>query len=494
MGTNPDLDKNKEYQNSPLKTLIFSTLEDIESAEEPSFILGSLVEGNAFPIPKNGLTLIIADAGKGKSLLIRALMEQLKGNPDIGFVYADFEFDRSVAKERGINKLIKELEERYILLTPKNEDGYLEFFKNKSYQLYIQPEDLVEFESLLNKIFSIKKLTDRQKVFFAISLFQSFMYKEAVIFVDSLEDLVENTSDDAQVKTIARLLTELRENLTFIVNHHIRKPSTKPETIFSFSFRGSQVWRNKAKSMLYIFNRDKEDDFTLTYEILITKMRVKYLTGVDRVFVRVNTEDWGLDYHFNADKEAVYILKHIYWILRKEKSLTKSELKEAVKKKARKGTQKVEEILKEYENYFSITRKGKAIVYSLPEGGKLFELKRFIGLEDREHEEALRRVAELINKMPNDYRKEVEIDGKHLVITKEALERNYVKYSSEFLDKIYYELASDLLEANPEEYDNLEPLDFDELMMDLPELSTSEDSKTEEQGDSDIEGLEDYLL
>ncbi len=474
MEANPD--KNQEYQNNPLKSIISDTIFLIESAENPKFLLGSLEDEDAFPIPETGISLVVADAGKGKSILVRGLVERLKDNPNLGFVYADYEFDPSIAKQREWHKLA-DLEDRFILIIPQNEEKFEKFFfKEKSYKQYLSNENLEEFEKLLALLYRDRRLTYRQKVFFAVAFFQSFRFENVLVIVDSLEDLVENTSDDTEAKKITRLADNYRKNIAFLINHHVKKHSR--DAIVKFSFRGSQIWRTKAKVMLYINDTTKEDDYTLAYEIWITKIRVAYLTGVDKVYVRVNTENWTLDYHFNADKEAVYILKHAFWILKNKGSLSKTEFREELKKRTRKGTQKVEEVLKDYEHFFQVKRNGRTKIYSLPEGEKLLELKRFIGLEDKEYEESVRRVASLVEKMPPDYEKEITLsNGVTMKITREGLERNLFRYSKERLDEIYSAIAPDFFEPDisfyeqlPDETTNLE------LDLDISEIEGIEES------------------
>jgi hypothetical protein len=65
---------NKNNNNNFEKPLDFFQLEleeieEIENAPDPEYLIGSIEEGNAFPIPKNGITVITAKSGGGKSLL-----------------------------------------------------------------------------------------------------------------------------------------------------------------------------------------------------------------------------------------------------------------------------------------------------------------------------------------------------------------------------------------------------------------------------------------
>jgi len=430
-----------------LLNIISKERDMIKNAELPEFFLGSVGEGNAFPIPKGGIVLITADAGSGKSLLSRALVEQIKKQSDVGFVYADYEYDPSVAKQRKFFKLLDKLEDRFLYIIPELEEEFWEFLTSGDVEKILEPEEWEIFQKELGEI-KRSKLNLRQKIFLATVFFQSHRYIDVIAIVDSLEDLIENTSDDAEVKRFINMALK-RPNITYIFNHHIRKPG-KGE-ITKFSFRGSQVWRNKAKVMLHIAETSKEDDFTLAYEIWITKIRVAYMNGIDRVFVRVNTETFDMDYHFNADKEAVYILKHIYFALKKFGELKKSELKEYVKKQAHKGTEKVEEVLKNYSHLLETRKQGKAIIYTLPEGEKLLELKRFIGLTDREYEESVNRVRRLIEKIPADWSKEITLsNGMTLKLTREILERNLFRWSTKVLNEIYSALAPEFNEVDSE--------------------------------------------
>ncbi len=434
----------------------------IKNAELPEFFLGSVQEGNAFPIPKNGIVLITADAGSGKSLLSRAFVEQIKKQPDVGFVYADYEYDPSVAKQRKFFELLDELKDRFLYLIPEMEEKFWEFLTGEDVKEFLVPEEWEIFQKELKEI-KRSKLNPRQKIFLATVFFQSHRYIDVVAIVDSLEDLIENTSDDAEVKRFINMALK-RPNITYIFNHHIRKPG-KGE-ITKFSFRGSQVWRNKAKVMLHIAETSKEDDFTLDYEIWITKMRVAYMSGIDKVFVRVNTETFDIDYHFNADKEVVYILKNIYFVLRKYGELKTRDLLEIVKKQARKGSDKVKEVLDKFGHLLEIRKQGNAKIYTLPEGEKLLELKRFIGLTDRDYEESVNRVRELMEKIPTDWSKEITLqNGLTLKLTREVLERGLFRWNKERLDEVYSAVAPDFIEVNPDDFPdgdvNLGDLDLD---------------------------------
>ena len=444
-----------------LLTLITEQKDMIKNAELPEFFLGSINEGNAFPIPKGGIVLITGDAGTGKSMLSRAFVEKVKNSSDVAFVYADYEYDASVSKQRKFFELLDELVDKFLYLTPENEEKFWEFLISEDVREILEPEEWELFQKELKEI-KQSKLNQRQKIFLATVFFQSHRYIDVIAIVDSLEDLIENTSDDTEVKRFINLALK-RSNITYIFNHHIRKP-VKGE-ITKFAFRGSQVWRNKAKVMLHIAGTTKEDDFTLDYEILITKMRVAYMSGIDKVFVRVNTENFDMDYHFNADREAVYLLKHIYFALQKHTSLKTRELYEIIKSKARKGTDKIKEVLEKFGYFFEVRKQGNAKIYSLPQGDKLLELKRFIGLADREYEVSIKRMRSLIEKIPEGWKKEIKLsNGTKLEITKELLERKIYTWSKEILDEIYYEIAPEFTQISenfPEGEEDLEDLDLD---------------------------------
>jgi len=442
-----------------LLNIITEQKDMIKNAELPEFFLGSIEEGNAYPIPKGGIVLITGDAGTGKSILSRAFVEKVKSNSDIAFVYADYEYDASVSKQRKFFELLDELVDKFLYLIPETEEKFWEFLTSEDVKEVLEPEEWELFQKELKEI-KQSKLNQRQKIFLATVFFQSHRYIDVVAIVDSLEDLIENTSDDAEVKRFINLALK-RPNITYIFNHHIRKPVRGEIT--KFSFRGSQVWRNKAKVMLHIVETSKEDDFTLDYEILITKMRVAYMSGIDRIFVRINTETFDMDYHFNADKEAVYILKHIYFALQKHTTLKTRELYEIIKNKARKGTDKIKEVLEKFDYFFEIRKEGNAKIYSLPQGEKLLELKRFIGLTDREHEASINRMRSLIEKIPEGWEKEITLNnGIVMKITKELLERKLFSWSKEKLDEIYSKIAP--------EFTNMEMEDFSENEADLGDL------------------------
>lgn len=456
-------------QGKEFLQIINFTKEIIINAENPQFLLGDLEneENPPFPVVLRGINLIVADAGMGKSLISRGLLERLKNRPDIGdfgFVYADYEFDPSVAKERRFNELLEVLGDKFILLVPETEEEWSKFFfENKGYIPYLEPEELEIFEKELAKIKKEEKLSFRQKVFFALVFFQAHRFIDVIVVVDSLEDLIVNTSDDGEAKRFINIALS-RPNVTYIFNHHVRKAQGR-ENPLHFSFRGSQVWRGKAKSMLHIVDVTFEDDFTVSWEVYITKMRVKYIPGIRRLFVRLDTTTFDLAYHFNANREAVYILRNIYFALKQHKEMKTKELIEYVRKKIKKSPNKVKEVLREFETYFHVENRGKAKVFSLPKSEEaLAELENLLGIEDSK---ALNQMISLLKKMKPEKKYEVEVEGVKMEVTKEMLEEKIFQYSSNLLRKLYEALYPQVEEITLDFSGNEDEVDLGDLDMDL---------------------------
>jgi len=438
-------------------------IEEIENAPDPEYLIGSIEEGNAFPIPKNGITVITAKSGGGKSLLSRAILQKFLDDPDTGIIYADYEFEKSVAKERKYSDFKKPIKEgRFTLLTQVNEENDWEvLIKGKLYRQYLDPEELEDFEKEL-KIIQQAKLSERQKIFLSVIYFYSHRFIDVIVVVDSLEDIIANSSDDKEVKKFLEFILK-RPNITVIFNHHLRKAIKGEQITEQDIVRGSRVIVNKAKAVLFITDTTDEDDFTKSYEIKILKMRTKYLTGIDKVYVRVNTENYELTYHFNADREKIYILKQIYFTLKQYKELNTRELIEKVKEKARKSPNKINEVLKEYQSYFDITKHGRATIYRLPTGDKLFQLENLLGLEDKEYKQLVNSIAEFIPKIPPDWEKEITLkSGTVLKLNKKTIETNLHRWSKQWLNEIYYALAKEFLEVDVENFPDTLPDDWDD--------------------------------
>ena len=451
---------------------IYEISEEILNAPEPVFLLEkefSLDGQNVkvpFPIVEGGIALVAGEPGRGKTLLLYSLIKHLiqKG---YSVLYADYEFSPDEAKGRRLHELISLAENgKFFILTPTNEDelmgDFLTLLKQEE-DIFLLPEEFEIFKKEAQEILRDKKLSSRQKVFFLMVYYISHKFINPVVFVDSLEDLISNTSDDAEIKTFMKYALA-KPQITFVLNHHLRKRVDRNSFI---TFRGSQILKAKARSLLIIADMEKEDDFTISQTILIEKIRSKYPAGIDKVYTRIDTNTWDLDYEINTDREAIYILKTAFFILRERSELKKTELIELIRKRVRKSKEKIGNVLSEYAYLFEVKRgKANSQIYTLPEGEKLLELKRFIGLTDRDYEESVNRVRELIEKIPADWNKEITLqNGLTLNLTREVLERNLFRWSRERLDEVYFALAPDFIEVNPDDFPdgdvNLEDLDLD---------------------------------
>jgi archaellum biogenesis ATPase FlaH len=267
-------------------------LEEIEKAPDPEFLIGSLEKGNPFPIPKNGITLITAKSGGGKSTLSRAILQKFLDDPNTAIVYADYNFDEFIARERRFSDFKKLLdEERFLLLTQLEEEEIIkEFIKTKSYRRYLDPKALEEFETALRKI-EKAKLSERQKIFLYTIYFQSYRSKNVIAVVDNLEDIIIGSSEK-KLKRFTDFILK-RPNITVIFNHRVRKAIND---ILDIGERASW-FAIKSKATLFIEKMEMEGDF-IKCDIKVIKMKHKYLRGVDRVFVRIDTRNYEIGYSF----------------------------------------------------------------------------------------------------------------------------------------------------------------------------------------------------
>jgi hypothetical protein len=71
------------------------------------------------------------------------------------------------------------------------------------------------------------------------------------VVVDSLEDIITNSSDEKKVKKFLEFILK-RPNITVIFNHHIRKAVKGEQITEQDIVRGSRVIVNKAKAVLFI--------------------------------------------------------------------------------------------------------------------------------------------------------------------------------------------------------------------------------------------------
>ncbi len=447
-------------------------LTSVANAPDPVFLLEKefSLDGETvkvpFPIVEGGLALVAGEPGQGKTLLLYSLIKRLIQN-GYSILYADYEFSPDEAKGRRLHELISLAGDgKLFVLTPTNEDELMNDFLTLLKQgedIFLLPEEFETFRKEAKEILGDKKLSFRQKVFFLMVYYMSHKFINPVVFVDSLEDLISNTSDDTEIKTFMKYALA-KPQVTFVLNHHLRKRVDRNSFI---TFRGSQVLKAKARSLLIIADMEKEDDFTISQTILIEKIRSKYPAGIDKVYTRIDTNTWDLDYEINTDKEAIYILKTAFFILRERNELKKTELIELIRKRVRKSKEKIGNVLSEYAYLFEVRRgKANSQIYTLPEGEKLLELKRFIGLTDRDYEESVNRVRELMEKIPTDWSKEITLqNGLTLKLTREVLERGLFRWNKERLDEVYSAVAPDFIEVNPDDFPdgdvNLGDLDLD---------------------------------
>lgn len=296
--------------------------------------------GMPFPIaPVNDtmLNMVIGDAGAGKSLLFRSLMENILRSEDfqdVIVIYLDLEFQDSVAAERNFDALLEN--ERFFMHIPLSVEKLKNVYSVQKYSIAF-----------------IKYLSD---------LISSDEYenKRFIVFIDSFEDFIDDTSDDRELKVIFRELQNLK-NTTIFFNHHI----TKSDIAKALKFRGSMVIKAKLTSMVYLKEKIIPNDNEIGFVLEVLKMRVA--SEVRNVTAIINKDDFVLKtVKIVDDRDAIFILKNIYFVLVKEKEMLKTELVHIISKKTGKSKQKVMEVLSKHEKFFHISTKEKnAHVYSL---------------------------------------------------------------------------------------------------------------------------------
>lgn len=296
--------------------------------------------GLPFPIAPQGdvmLNMVIGDAGAGKSLLFRALMENIIRSDefsDVVIIYLDLEYQDYVAAERRFDELLKN--DRFYMFTPLAIEKMKEVYGVSQYSF--------AFIEYISDFIKTHEMRD----------------KRFVIFIDSFEDFVDDTSDDKELKAIFRKLQSLH-GVTIFFNHHI----TKNDIAKALKFRGSMVIKAKLTSMIYLKEKLIPNDNEIGFVLEVLKMRVSF--GVSNVTVMVNREDFVLKaIKIVDDQDAVFILKNAYFLLVKEKELTKTDLIQTVSRRTGKSKQKVAEVLSKHERLFNIVTKEKnAHIYSL---------------------------------------------------------------------------------------------------------------------------------
>lgn len=305
-------------------------LSEIESASLPEFLLGD------FPIVVAGfleatLNIIYGDSGVGKSLLAQSLMRSvLESSEDFIVVWFDLEYQAGIAKQRKVDSLIRDFPGRFFLVVYSEE--YVKAFRERYRREYTHARFLWAICNDIRKEFPEKRL---------------------LVFVDSLEDLISDTSDDREIKTIFHSLLSLK-GVTFVFSHHI----AKGELSSGLRFRGSMVIKAKLSSLVHIQKKEDINDFEAEFSVNIHKMRALW-DGGSMVLVCIDKENLKVKSIVkNTDSYERKVLREAYFILKRENEMKKTDLVKAISSKLKTHHEKVRDVLDKYQKYFAV-RKGK---------------------------------------------------------------------------------------------------------------------------------------
>ena len=362
--------------------------EEIENVKPVKFLLNLPV---VLSEEQATINMILADAGKGKSLFNRSIIGSLIDNEEFIFLYFDLEYIAQISKERKFNELLER--DNFYLITPEDVEE-------------IKEEANIKTTSLV-----IHKIVEE--------FVKAYKDKKVIVFIDSFEDLIEDTSDDKILKRAFQKLLSLKRT-TFIIAHHIAKDITKTNAM---RFRGSMVIKAKISSMLYITNRTKETDFEELFEIEILKIRAMY-KPVKKLSVRLNLQDFKvLDVITETDTEEIFILKQAFFILKKERQLTKTELIKKVSEKAHKHKDKVRAVIERNPNLFETEKGEKRTIYYRLTTNKdnLDKYLAVLGLGDSSLSEVKQELLEILDNMKDEEEINIEVkkdDGSLIVYKK----------------------------------------------------------------------------
>lgn len=298
-------------------------ISEIQNADVPRFLLDD------FPVvvgdDEATLNIIFGDAGVGKTLLNQSLMHSLLETwDDVIVVWFDLEYQSSVAKQRRVDYLLENFDNFYLL---KVDDEIIEEFRKKFGKEFTN----ARFVYTLSKEFS-----------------ETFTDKKIVVFVDSLEDMIDDTSSDAEVKKIFTEFLRLKR-ITFIFSHHINKK----ETANSLKFRGSMVIKAKLSSLVYIEKKEDVNDFEAEYSIDIVKMRALW-DGNRKILITINKNDIKIqNINKNIDSFEKKVLKSAYFLLRKGE-MKKTDLIEAISKQIKANAKSVRAVIEKNSDLFDV--------------------------------------------------------------------------------------------------------------------------------------------
>lgn len=401
---------------------------EIRASAEPKFLLGD------FPVVMGDedatLNIIFGDAGVGKSLLNQCLIHSLLEYSDEYVVlWFDLEYQSSIAKQRGVDYLLERFSNFYLL---KVDEEMVRAFTSE----YRKEFTNARFVYALTKEFG-----------------ERFKDKRIVVFVDSLEDMIDDTSSDAEVKRIFSEFLNLKRT-TFIFSHHINKK----ETANSLKFRGSMVIKAKLSSLLYIEKKEDVNDLEAEYSIDIVKMRALW-NGNRKILVTINKEEMKLqEVNKNLHSFERKVLRSAYFLLRKHKEMKKTELIEAIAKRVKANPKSVREVLDKNADlfYISVQSHNKQI-YSI----NLKRLDEFcvaIGI-DNDLPDAKKDLIGLLDLVDDNTQFRVALSDNTIILyTKKSILNNIYKLTEEEVKQITDQILNS--HSTNQDYNLSELIDF----------------------------------
>jgi len=296
--------------------------EEIVNAEEPEYLLD-------LPILVSDddavLNMLLADAGMGKSLLERCIVGSIIDDDRFVIIYFDLEYISTVSKQRKFDELLER-------------DNFF----------LVRPMDIDDLRAKTNL-----KTTARIVYRILKEFTEYYPDKKFLVIIDSFEDLVDDTSNDTELKRVLYALLSLKR-ITYLIAHHISKYGVLGAN--SMRFRGSMVIKAKVSSMLYLTKRTKENDFEELFELDILKIRSMY-KSVNKISVRLNFNEFKVkDILTATNTEEIKVLKEAYFLLKKEGKLTKTNFIKKLAENLKKNKDKIRDIIDLHLDMFNIEK------------------------------------------------------------------------------------------------------------------------------------------
>jgi archaellum biogenesis ATPase FlaH len=432
MGVSNDACIKQDITLASLFQDVFS-FEELEQVEEKELIFHHIVP--------RGINLFVADGGTGKTLLAYRYMPKFL---ELGYscVYFDFDNPIDLPKSRGLLSKVKEMGKK---------DEFV-YFTYNSYQRWIDK-------------YSKNKYSLRR--FFEWALDRLIEGKKYVVFVDSLQNVIPNVSDDALTYALFKLFRKYVQkiDITFIVLHHISKTagwskgSTNIVNMSDVSYRLKSFKENKVVTSFVLI---QEKARYLTPEEVTIKLKDDY---------EIEIVEYAIE-----DELTKMILRSLVSILRKEGKLNQSRIYDLMKEKNFSRRQ-VEPILKEYteKGLFHLERGEKnARYYSVNEESEYVGILFDVELSEVK-KELLKELEDIETFPPIRIEREKEKSVEYR--TAVALRKDIYKLSDEEAKSVFHQLLdfkaklmgdngdSDTNEAigNDEDSNILEGFDDDNL-------------------------------